>query len=94
MFSKLLNDERGGVITTELVLVASVVVAIALAAMNGMKQSVQKEFNAFENSLSTNLVVQKLTTQVDSIEDTRMAEESVQVFGAIELLRMEKPIRE
>ena len=84
MLEKLKNDESGGVITTELVLVATTIVTITLAAMSGVRKSVEKEFQAFENTLAVHAGQEPGFQAVE--DETRRELESVELFGSDELL--------
>lgn len=60
MIKKIWNDSRGGVITTELVLVASMTTATLLAGLTTLRSKVDAEFAQLANSLEK-------ATQVDDI---------------------------
>ena len=84
MLEKLKNDESGGVITTELVLVATTIVTITLAAMSGVRKSVEKEFQDFENTLAVHA---RQESRFQAIENETQRElEAVELFRSDELL--------
>ena len=56
MISKFWNDDRGGILTTELVLVASTTVAILLSGLNVLRSGIQAEFEHVGNSIASSRV--------------------------------------
>ena len=65
MFSRLWSDTRGGVITTELLLVSSVVVAGLLTGLNAFRSSVTAEFEDLGHTVREFDEVEQLETQMD-----------------------------
>lgn len=78
MIGKLWNDNSGGVITSELVLVASVTVGILLAGLTSLRSGLLGEYAAVESAIRSQSVSHVLESPDNTIEDSPQA--FLQVF--------------
>jgi Flp pilus assembly pilin Flp len=84
VIQKIWTDTRGGVITTELVLVASVTTAMLLAGLSTLRSKVGAEFQNMADTVQTASSASASISEAKKPLDPRESVDGVEIAGEID----------